>query len=101
MADGNELGLDGVRGKIRSLRSSSALAVNFFDYWRGGKIAVLGENGLGSPGGLSELRFERKSPLDFAGILQTSMSLPIPRKCPWPSNASLPNHTAAIRPTRR
>ena len=33
-ADGNEFGSDGARAKIAALHSSSALAVNLFDYWR-------------------------------------------------------------------
>ncbi len=32
--DGTELGKDGSRGKIQALHSSSALACNWFDYWR-------------------------------------------------------------------
>ncbi len=32
--DGAELGKDGKRGKIQALHSSSALACNWFDYWR-------------------------------------------------------------------
>ena len=33
--DGTELGIRGARGKIQALHSSSALACNWFDYWRG------------------------------------------------------------------
>jgi hypothetical protein len=33
--DGTELGQRGGRGKIQALHSSSALACNWFDYWRG------------------------------------------------------------------
>ena len=33
--DGTELGKRGERGKIQALHSSSALACNWFDYWRG------------------------------------------------------------------
>ena len=32
--DGTELGKPGERGKIQALHSSSALACNWFDYWR-------------------------------------------------------------------
>src|SRR5208282_586444 len=32
--DGAELGKEGVRGKIQALHSTSALACNWFDYWR-------------------------------------------------------------------
>src|ERR1700722_12158474 len=37
--DGDELGKDGKRGKMFSLRSSSALVCNVFDYWQGHALA--------------------------------------------------------------
>ena len=39
--DGAELGRDGQRGKIQALHSSSALACNVFDYWRGRDSTIL------------------------------------------------------------
>lgn len=53
-ADGNELG-----GKMCSLRSSSALAVNFFDSWRGTPLDRLAD-ALGAKGNFTELQFEQK-----------------------------------------
>jgi hypothetical protein len=38
---GDELGRNGRRGKMQALHSSSALAVNVFDYWRGRSLAWL------------------------------------------------------------
>lgn len=37
--DGDELGKNGKRGKMFSLRSSSALVCNVFDYWQGRSLA--------------------------------------------------------------
>jgi Restriction Endonuclease associating with ARP len=39
--DGTELGTRGARGKIQALHSSSALACNWFDYWRGRDMTPL------------------------------------------------------------
>ena len=39
--DGTELGNVGKRGKIQALHSSSALACNWFDYWRGRSLVPL------------------------------------------------------------
>lgn len=66
-ADGNELGSSDRRGKMCSLRSSSALAVNFFDSWRGTSLDRLSE-ALGADGEFTELLFEQKYPHGIGGI---------------------------------
>ncbi len=60
-ADGDELGRPGQarRPKLCSLRSSSALALNFFAPWRGQDLTPLGD-ALGVRGHFQELRFEQK-----------------------------------------
>ena len=61
-ADGNEFGEEGERPKIAALHSSSALAVNVFDYWRNRDKSALGSAlGLG-PRRIESLSFERKFP---------------------------------------
>jgi hypothetical protein len=62
---------------------------------------VLGENGFGSPGRLSELRFEQKLPTGIRGnppnldvVLFTS-EMPLAIECKFAEP------TGAIRPTRR
>lgn len=59
-ADGNELGSEAKRGKMCSLRSSSALAVNVFDYWRNRPLLPLAQ-AFGAAD-LTELQFEQKFP---------------------------------------
>jgi hypothetical protein len=41
---GDELGRNGNRGKMQALHSSSALAVNVFDYWRGRPLDWIGRS---------------------------------------------------------
>lgn len=58
---GDETGHAGTskkRVKMLSLRSSSVLAVNVFDYWRGRDLTELA-HGLGANGQYAELKFER------------------------------------------
>ncbi len=58
-ADGGELGTDGKRGKIQALHSSSALAVNAFEFWRErDKSALASAMGLSSA--VQLLNFEKK-----------------------------------------
>jgi hypothetical protein len=57
--DGDELGLSGRPAKMRSLRSSSALACNVFHPWRGGPLTSLAQ-ALGLAGNFVDLRFEQK-----------------------------------------
>jgi hypothetical protein len=64
--DGAELGSGATPGKMQSLRSSSALAVNFFDYWRYRSISALAA-ALGLAGTFSELAFEYKVPTGLRG----------------------------------
>lgn len=63
---GDELGRNGHRGKMLALHSSSALAVNVFDYWRGRSLAwVAGALSLTSEPSL--LRFEAQFPTGLPG----------------------------------
>src|SRR4030067_2103436 len=68
--DGSELGKAGTRGKIQALHSSTALACNFFDYWRKQELAL-----LAAAFGLSEspcrLAFEQKFPTGLGVISPT------------------------------
>jgi hypothetical protein len=59
--DGNELGMPGDRGKIQAVHSSSALACNFFEYWRGRDLEPLAR-ALNIPARLCGLAFEQKYP---------------------------------------
>ena len=59
--DGGEFGQPGKRPKIAALHSSSALAVNVFDYWTSCDPTPLAA-ALSLQGGISEIRFERKFP---------------------------------------
>ena len=54
---GSELGKSGERGKIQAVHSSSALACNWFDYWRERDLSVL-SNVLGVPNPFVTLRLE-------------------------------------------
>lgn len=58
---GDELGLTSTakRAKMRSLRSSSIVAANVFDYWRGRDLSPL-QRALKIEGACTELRFEQK-----------------------------------------
>jgi hypothetical protein len=60
-ADGGEFGRAGVRAKIAALHSSSALAVNFFGYWRMRDPKPLAE-AVGFDADIAEIRFEQKFP---------------------------------------
>lgn len=60
-ASGDELGLKGGTAKMRSLRSSSVLACNVFDPWRGHGLGPLAHV-LEADGQFTELVFERKVP---------------------------------------
>ena len=55
---GNELGSPTKRGKMQATHSSSALACNFFDYWRDKPLATLAA-ALGAPSGMTEIQFEQ------------------------------------------
>jgi hypothetical protein len=66
--DGTELGFPGQPAKMQALHSSSALAVNVFQYWKTiGQVPVIAAAcGLCNPGSRVsyDLRFEEKYPID-------------------------------------
>jgi hypothetical protein len=64
--DGGELGVLGERGKCQALHSSSALACNFFDYWRHRSLDVLAQ-ALDWPSGFKSMTFEHKFPHGVKG----------------------------------
>lgn len=64
--DGGELGASGERGKMQALHSSSALACNVFEYWRGRERAPLAR-ALGVDGTIASVRFEKKFPTGLPG----------------------------------
>jgi hypothetical protein len=64
--DGAELGVQGERWKMQALHSSSALACNLFDYWRGRDTAGLAQ-ALDVPGPICSIAFERKYPTGLQG----------------------------------
>jgi hypothetical protein len=65
--DGTELGKKGRRGKIQALHSSSALASNWFDYWRGRDLEPL-SRAFRVPDPFSTLALEQKVPTGLGGI---------------------------------
>ena len=64
--DGGELGAPGRRGKMQALHSSSALACNVFDHWRGRDTSALAQ-AFGIDGGIASIAFERKFPTGLSG----------------------------------
>lgn len=60
-AGGDELGLSGRTAKLRSLRSSSALAVNTFEPWRGRTLSPLAM-ALGIRDAITSFNFEQRLP---------------------------------------
>lgn len=64
---GNELGTIDSPGSMASVRSSSALAVNVFDAWRGGNLARLAPL-LGADPAADWLRFEVQYPTGLGGV---------------------------------
>ena len=65
--DGTELGKGGKRGKIQALHSSSALACNWFDYWRDKNLEPLAQ-AFGKPARYSTLKLEQKLSTGLGGI---------------------------------
>ena len=65
-ADGGELGRTGERGKMQALHSSSALACNVFEYWRGRDCSNLATV-LGLHQQIRSIRFEHKFPTGLPG----------------------------------
>jgi len=64
---GDELGSEGVRGKIQALHSSSALVVNVFEYWRNRNVDFIAQ-ACGASKGTTSLHFERTYPTPLGGI---------------------------------
>ena len=64
---GNELGTPDAPGSMASVRSSSALAVNVFDAWRGSDLAPLGRF-LDADTTADRLRFEVQYPTGLGGV---------------------------------
>lgn len=63
-ADGQELGNGKFPGKIQALHSSSAFAVNFFEYWKLSPDKDFLAKGLKIPSkNISDIRFEQKYPI--------------------------------------
>jgi hypothetical protein len=65
--DGSELGKNGERGKMQALHSSSALACNWFDFWRGRDLRTLGR-ALGRSEPFCEVALEQKYSTRLGGI---------------------------------
>lgn len=63
---GDELGKNGRRGKMLAIHSSSALAVNVFDYWRGRRLTWL-VGALSLTSEPTSLRFEAQFPTGLPG----------------------------------
>jgi hypothetical protein len=55
---GDELGSSDKRAKMRALHSSSALAINVFQYWRTRNLDNIAR-ACGAPQGMTEMRFEQ------------------------------------------
>ncbi len=64
--DGDELGQNGKRGKMFSLRSSSALVCNVFDYWQGRALAPV-LKALQITEEANEIAFEQKFKMGLGG----------------------------------
>ena len=64
---GEELGSDGKRGKIQALHSSSALAVNVFQYWVNRDVSNIA-SACGAPQGITKMHFERTHTTSLGGI---------------------------------
>jgi hypothetical protein len=66
--DGDELGSSGSRGKMQAVHSSSALAVNVFQYWKSHSLVpvIAAACGFCRRGSLTsrEIHFEEKYPID-------------------------------------
>jgi len=63
-ADGQELGTGKYPGKIQALHSSSAIALNFFEYWKSSNEKSMIAKGLKIPSrDIYDIRFEQKFPI--------------------------------------
>lgn len=63
---GDELGLSGKRGKMWALHSSSALAVNVFEYWRSRDADAIAK-ACGAPEKMTQMQFEQTHPTPLRG----------------------------------
>ncbi|MFC2009758.1 hypothetical protein ACFLT3_02385 [Chloroflexota bacterium] len=54
-------------GKMQAVHSSSALVVNFFEYWQKGNIGDIAR-ACGAPSGMTSIQFEQKYPTPLGGI---------------------------------
>jgi len=66
-AQGDELGSDGKRGKMKALHSSSALVVNFFLYWRENDRLNEIAKACGISDGMTKMQFEQIFPTGLEG----------------------------------
>lgn len=64
---GDELGSDGKRGKMQALHSSSALVVNFFQYWVNRNVSDIAL-ACGALQGMDEIHFEQTHPTPLGGV---------------------------------
>lgn len=110
-ADGSELRDTAIKpAKMRALISSSALAVNFFDAWRGARQPHLG-SALGLGGDLDALRFEfqpagypvkpRSPNLDLVLKLSTGVSVAVESKFTEPYGTKATGLSAKYFPRSR
>ena len=86
-----------LKSKMRALHSSSALAVNFFDYWSRGDAKPLAD-ALGLPSAIAAIEFEAQQPtgldgnppnLDLCLTLANDLTIAIESKfCEWLSRKS-------------
>lgn len=63
---GKELGRPGKAGKMQALRSSAALVVNLFDYWRGKDLSAIAA-ACGADQPFTAFRFEQVYPTSLRG----------------------------------
>jgi hypothetical protein len=66
LGGGREIGIDGARGKIQATHSSSALACNWFDYWRDRDFGAL-SSAFDVPTPFVTLRLEAHVPTGMRG----------------------------------
>lgn len=89
--NGDEMGLGGRTAKMRSLRSSSALACNVFDSWRDHPLAPLA-TALGAAGAYTEIAFEQKLPHGLKSTFPNIDVILFGRDC---SGSPAPGRTSA------
>lgn len=65
---GGELGNAQERGKMQALHSSSALVLNFFEYWRNSGCIDEVASFCGAPKGMNDMSFEQTHPTPLGGI---------------------------------